>query len=592
MLLILFAFLAGVVTVFAPCILPVLPLVLAGGSVHGRLRPLGIIIGLVASFSLFTLTLSWLVQNAGLSPNTSRTLGVIVLAALGLLMLVPGWLERFEAWWSARLSRSGTASDAGTETTQRHGFGGGLLLGIGLGTVWTPCAGPILASVTTVAATGGVSGQTVLVTVFYALGAAIPMAVIAFFGQKLVASLRWLKQHSLAIQRTFGVVLLVMAALIATNLDRKLQAAIISVTPNWLPNLQRFEERAPLNNNQQINSQPPTQEEEKVPELKNYGPAPELTGTQSWINSEPLKLADLRGKVVLVKFWTYSCINCIRTLPYVQAWYDKYHDDGFEIVAVHTPEFAFEKVLGNVQDAVKDFTITYPVVQDNDYATWKAYGNHYWPAKYFIDANGNIRYAHFGEGKYEEQEAVIRELLKEAGKEVTADMVPEEEQTLPSKITPETYFGSARMDRFASPENVAEKVQTYTAPSSLDQNEWALQGPWSVHDEYATAEGLRAELRFRFTAKTMYVVMAPEQSSQRVDVYVDGQPSQNVNVAPSNVDAPTIYQVASFSDVGTHELRVVFPNGGVRIYAATFGATDAPGVYCDQSGKCAVEPLQ
>lgn len=583
MILLGFAFLAGIITVLAPCILPVLPLVLAGGAVRGKFRPIGIIIGLVVSFSVFTLTLSWLVTHTGLSTNTSRIIGVVILATLGIVMLVPGWLEKFETWISVRFSKS----QAGTK--ERHGFGGGILLGFALGTVWTPCAGPILASVTAVAATSGVTTQTVFITIFYALGAAIPMALIAFFGQRLMTRLAWFKANAGTIQRAFGILLLVMAALIATNLDQKLQTAIVNATPNWLPNLQSFEEKAPgMNKNIKVEQK----NGNNTVKLDDYGSAPELTGNQGWINSAPLKLSDLRGKVVLVKFWTYSCINCIRTLPYVQSWYDKYHDKGFEIIAVHTPEFAFEKELPNVLRAVKDLKINYPVVQDNDYATWNAYSNRYWPAKYFIDANGHIRYVHFGEGDYDTQEKVIQELLQEAGTtDLPVNMVPETDEPLLT-ITPETYFGGARMERFVSPEKVsAGTEQTFSIPNTVADDHWALQGPWTINDEYAVA-GKNSSLSFTFTAKHMYVVMEPDSTAQRVDVYIDGQPVQNVQVAPANVDSPTIYQVAGLMSLGTHTLRINFPDGGVRTYAATFGASDAPGVYCDQSGKCAVQAIQ
>lgn len=576
-----FAFLAGLVTVLAPCILPILPIVLSGGAAQGKHRPWGIILGVVVSFSVFTLTLSWLVQRLGLSPNFARTLGIVILAGLGVTMLIPGWLEKFEGWISARMSRSGSP-------TSRHGFGGGIVLGFSLGAVWTPCAGPILASVTTLAATSGVTTQSVFITIAYAVGAALPMGLIAFFGQKILARVRWLNAHARRVQQVFAVIVLVTAGLMATNVDRKIQAAIIQSSVNYLPNLQRFEERAPVSGNKRPSSAPSTKE--KTMSLQNLGPAPELTGITGWINSGPKTLAALRGQVVLIDFWTYTCINCIRTLPYVQSWYDKYRDLGFEIVAVHTPEFEFEKVPANVEKAVQDFSITYPVALDPNYGTWQAYQNRYWPAKYFVDAKGNIRYVHFGEGEYEKSEQVIQELLREAGQTVTEDLVAATGTPFRTGQTPETYFGLARAERFTSAEPLTAGQHVYSVKQDLDTNAWALEGEWTINEESVLA-GSGSALTIQVRTKDVFFVLGGSgETSQSVNVVTDGTGTLQLAVTGQAGDQ-TLYRVAAFPDFGDHRVRLEFPQGGVRLYAATFGGASAAGLACGSDGKCNVTAI-
>lgn len=576
MLILLFAFAAGLVTVLAPCILPVLPIVLSGGVAKGRLRPWGIITGVILSFSVFTLALSWAVQQLGLSPNFSRNFGIVLLILIGVFFFVPGLMTKFEGWLSARLSRSG-------KPVERHGYWGGLLLGLGLGAVWTPCAGPILASVVAAAQTGTVSGQTVAVTIAYAVGAALPMGLIAILGQRILTRVRSLGNKTEVIQKIFGVVMIVVALMMATNLDRRVQSWLISVTPNWLPQLQQFEKNVDMKTSVRTSTQTNSG-------LKNYGPAPELTGITGWINSQPQTLAELRGKVVLVKFWTYTCINCIRTLPYVQTWYDKYHDQGFEIIAVHTPEFAFEKIPANVEQAVKDFRITYPVALDPDYATWGAYENRYWPAKYFIDAAGNIRYIHFGEGEYDETEKVIQELLRDAGQTVTNDLVSSVSPPFAAGQSPETYFGLARAERFSSVERLTNGINTYTVRGEFAPNTWAFEGKWDVDAESAVAaKGSSVSLRVR--AQDVYFVLSGVgEDAQPLNVSVDGVGTTQFNVM-STVGNQTLYRVAQFPIFGEHILKVDFPQGGVRLFAATFGGGTTPGLACGTDGKCNVTAL-
>ncbi len=576
MLVLLFAFAAGLVTILAPCILPVLPIVLSGGAAKGRLRPWGIITGVILSFSVFTLALSWAVQQLGLSPNFSRNFGIVLLILIGIFFFVPGWMTKFEGWLSARLSRSG-------KPVERHGYWGGFLLGLGLGAVWTPCAGPILASVVAAAQTGTVSGQTVAVTIAYAVGAALPMGLIAILGQRILTRVRSLGNKTEAIQKFFGVIMIVVALTMATNLDRRIQSWLISVTPNWLPQLQQFEKNVDMKTS--VRSSKST-----LSGLKNYGPAPELTGITGWINSQPQTLTQLRGKVVLVKFWTYTCINCIRTLPYVQAWYDKYHDQGLEIIAVHTPEFEFEKIPANVKQAVKDFKITYPVAMDPDYSTWNAYQNRYWPAEYLIDAEGNIRYTHFGEGEYDASEQAIQELLRAAGQTITTGLIDTASQPFAQGQSPETYFGLARAERAASVEQLTIGTKTYSFQSDLAPHAWGFEGTWNVSSESAEAEpGSSVSMRVR--AKDVYLVVNGVGSGNHpLDVFIDGVGALQLNVMSTAGDQ-TLYRVAQFPAFGEHLLKVEFPQGGVRLFAATFGGGETPGLACGTDGKCSVTAL-
>jgi thiol-disulfide isomerase/thioredoxin len=298
--------------------------------------------------------------------------------------------------------------------------------------------------------------------------------------------------------------------------------------------------------------------------LGNYGPAPELVGVTNWLNSAPLKISDLRGKVVLVDFWTYTCINCIRTLPYITSWYEKYHDQGLVVIGVHTPEFEFEKNTQNVASALKQFEITYPVAQDNNYKTWDAYSNQYWPADYLIDANGNIREVNFGEGNYGETEKAIQTLLAEAGNKVTTSLVDLSDQTPGGQITPETYLGSSRMERFASGERVTSGERNYTLPDNLSVDDFAYQGIWDVQNEYARAK-TGSELFFNFNASKVYLVMQPGSAGEKVKVYLDEQSVEEITV-----DLDRLYRLIDLKEKGRHLLRLEF-SGKTRVYAFTFG---------------------
>lgn len=582
-LLLLFAFLSGVVTIFAPCIWPILPIILSSGISGGERRPVGIVAGLVVSFTFFTLALSYILKFIPIDPDTLRLLAVGVISLLGLTLVVPVFGRILEAYVSRLSNVGGGMFNKGT------GFKGGFVAGFALGIVWSPCAGPILATVATLAATQTLNLSIVLVTVAFVLGVGVPLLILAILGRHILTKTRGLSKYTGRIQQVFGVVMILSAMAIYTGYDLKLQARFAEFcSANGITFLDRFQTNATVTQalddlrekkNTEVGAfQGVKKEPKKTGTLENYGTAPEFTGIMNWLNiDQPLTMEGLRGKVVLVDFWTYSCINCIRTFPYLTSWYEKYKDQGLVIVGVHTPEFEFEKKTANVADALKRHGITYPVAQDNSYGTWQAYNNRYWPAHYLIDAEGNVREYHFGEGNYEETERAIQELLREAGQTVSGGTVEVQAETAGRQQTRETYLGSARLERFASPERVTGAAQVFTTPETLKLNTLAYRGEWRVESERAVA-GRDAGLMLHFQGKKVFLVMAPEVSGTKgtVTVFLDGQPieagmaGKDVEAGAVTVDEDRLYELVNVGATpGEHTLELRFESG-VTAYAFTF----------------------
>ncbi|MBU0981596.1 cytochrome c biogenesis protein DipZ [Patescibacteria group bacterium] len=553
-----FAFIAGIVTILSPCILPLLPIILSSTTAGSKRHPLGVVVGFIASFTFFTLFLTTIVNLTGLSANYLRILAVIVIFCFGLVFVVPKLHMIFEIVAGKFASRSSRIKKSGAV---QSGFEGGLFIGLSLGLVWTPCVGPILASVIALALTGSVNGGAVLITLAYAVGTAIPMLIILYGGRQVFQKVPWLLRNLGSIQKVFGVLMILTAIGIFFNWDRQFQTYILQKFPNYGAGLTAIEDNTKvrtklddigMNTDVEISTD-------------GYMVAPEIIPGGEWLNSEALSLEDLRGKVVLIDFWTYSCINCIRTLPYIENWYEKYMDEGFVVIGVHTPEFEFEKDVRNLAKAIDDFGLTYPIVQDNDYSTWRAYNNRFWPAKYFIDAEGRIRDTHFGEGGYNESERLIQDLLKEAGHAVSAT-VDNPDYSIDS-ATPETYLGYLRSRGFSSPEKVLKDgEQIYSFPENLNLNSFAFEGAWTVFGEYSQM-GEGAALRLRFKAKNVFLVMNPvEGSAGRVEIFMDGE-SQGI----ISVDSDRLYEILSLDEPGAHLLELKFLDGGVETYAFTFG---------------------
>lgn len=578
-ILILFAFIAGLVTVLSPCILPILPIVLSGSVTGGKQRPLGVVTGFISSFTFFTLFLSAIVQATGLSADVLRTVSVVVVGAFGVSLLVPQFQVMLEQLFS-RLAGAVSSAQQKAQTVHSD-FIAGIVIGISLGLVWTPCVGPILASVITLAATGSVSGQAVLITLAYSVGTAIPLLAITWGGRELLNRHPWLVQNSGRIQKVFGVLMILTAIAIHFNLDRSFQAYVLEAFPQYGVGLTQFEDNEAVRTQlDELGTDPMDKSDMGKPmdqlSGSNYPLAPELIPGGEWFNTDPLTMQRLRRKVVLVDFWTYTCINCIRTLPYLRTWHDKYADDGLVILGIHTPEFEFEKDAANVQEAIEDFELKYAVMQDNNYATWRAYNNRYWPAKYLIDKNGRIRYTHFGEGAYDETESMIQELLRETGSEVT-DVINNPSYRVTAR-TPELYLGYFRMDYLDDPAQLKrDESSTYSIPSQLRLHHFAFGGSWEVNEEYAMpARG--ANFKLHFDASQVFLVMRPTSpDATRVRVILDGEivgedtAGKDVVDGVVTVDTDRLYKLINLPEPGQHILELQFLDGKIELFAFTFG---------------------
>jgi cytochrome c biogenesis protein CcdA/thiol-disulfide isomerase/thioredoxin len=544
-LLLIFALLAGAGTALSPCVLPVLPALLSAGATGGRRRPLGIVIGLAATFTITVALLAKVVSGVGLGDSVLRDLAIGVLLVFGIALAVPSLGARIEAPLS-RLARFGPKHGG-------DGFLSGITVGAALGFVYTPCAGPILAAVISVGATTGTTLRTFLVALAYAAGSAVVLLVLMAGGRRLLP-------RTVTVQRVMGAVLIATAVAMTAQLDVRAEKAIAEHAPN--ANLAAGLEDSSAVGRRLDSVRPQSKFAERaVPrsgprsKLPVLGTAPDFTGTQRWFNSQPLSLAALRGRVVLIDFWTYTCINCIRTLPYLKAWDAHYRKAGLTIVGVHSPEFSFEKDAGNVQRAIHSFGIRYPVVQDNDLATWSAWGNQYWPAEYLIDARGKVRHVHFGEGDYDQSEAAIRSLLAERDGSLGAMAKPRDPFTISAATTPETYVGSARAERWL-PSTPRDGTHTYTPPASLPTSHFALGGTWRVTPEDATAVR-DATLTAHVHARHVYLVLG-------------GNGAVQVGSRTIRVTRQRLYTLADYPRDGEHVLRLRF-TPGVSAFAFTFG---------------------
>jgi cytochrome c biogenesis protein CcdA/thiol-disulfide isomerase/thioredoxin len=546
LLLVGVAFVAGVVTAISPCVLPVLPIVLAGGATGGRRRPYAIVGGLVVSFTAFTLAATTLLSALGLPDDLLRNIAIAVVLLVGISLLVPALGRLVERPFQALGRRP--PGDAG----------GGFLLGTSLGLLFTPCAGPVIAAVAALAATSRFSVESVLVTLSYALGAGVVLLLFALAGQSGV-NLQGLRRRAPQVRQALGAVIAGAAVLMVFGLDLKLATYV----PGYTRSLQRVERAAAA---QREIDRLVAGRRHALPEgqLHDFGKAPEFQDIDRWVNSKPLTLASLRGKVVLIDFWTYSCINCLRTLPYVKRWADTYRDAGLVVVGVHTPEFAFERVPANVERAVGSLGVHYPVALDTGYGTWSAWGNQYWPAKYLVDRQGRVRYAHFGEGEYQRSEDIIRTLLAEKAlpKPVSAS-IPD--QTPTELLTPETYLGSARIDRFVGSQLVSGREADYSIPKVVPQSSFAYGGRWTVEKERIVAGG-DARLRLSFHARKVFLVLGANGRTGTVQVRVDGRSLKTVRVTEDR-----LYTLAELpGEVGNHTLDLSF-SPGTEAYAFTFG---------------------
>jgi len=599
MTFLILAYLGGVLTILSPCILPVLPFVFARADQPFRRAGLPMLLGMAITFALVAMLAAvggaWAVH----ANIYGRYVALLILALFGLTLLLPRFADRLMhplVALGARLSAS-SAQDDGAPSTLSS-----VVLGIGTGLLWAPCAGPILGLVLTGAALHGANIGTFGLLLAYAAGAATSLALALLIGGRVFGALKNSLGAGEWVRRGLGVAVLVAVAAVALGVDTGWLTRLSSAGTNGVEQklIDVIGARKPRNASAESVVAAPNEgammmaakPHATADSVQSEGVLPPLDGAVAWLNSPPLTADGLRGKVVVVDFWTYSCVNCLRTLPYVRAWYDKYKDQGLVVIGVHAPEFAFEKDLDNVRRAVSDLKVDYPVAIDNDYAIWRGFNNEYWPAHYFIDAQGRIRHHHFGEGGYEESEATIRALLEEAHGGVMANAVLDAGSVQPDVggvalaptsgevQSPETYVGYERAEHFASPGGaVHDAAHAYSIPPSLTLNEWALAGDWTIADEKARLGKPGGRIAFRFHARDVNLVLGPATDGKpaRFVVRVDGKAPADDHGIDTDADGrgsvthQQLYQLfRAKGTVGERTLEVEFLDP-VDAYAFTFG---------------------
>lgn len=591
MWLLVLAYLGGVLTIVSPCILPVLPFVFARTGQPFVKSGLPLLVGMALTFALVATLAAvgggWVVQLN----QYGRWLALVFVALFGLTLLLPQLAERLTRPLVTAGSRLSEA--AGADARPRPGAS--LLIGVATGLLWAPCAGPILGLLLTGAALQGASIQTTFLLLAYAAGAATSLALALLLGGKVFTAMKRSIGAGEWPRRGLGGAMLAGVAAIALGLDTGILARFSTASTGGIEQalVEKLSGKSPRNSGammaQNTTSGGAVQVAEKSPgTLPVEGNLPSLEGAVQWLNSPPLDAQALKGKVVLVDFWTYSCINCLRSLPYVKAWAEKYRDQGLVVIGVHAPEFAFERDVSNVTKAMKDLGINYPVAIDNEFKIWRAFNNEYWPAHYFADAQGRIRYHHFGEGAYAESERVIQQLLREAGAAKVADGLISAKadgvQMAPDKDavqSPETYVGYQRAEHFV-PETalVPDKVAAYNPPAQLALNDWSLGGQWHVGPERATASAPASRIVYRFHARDLHLVLGPGADGKpvRFKVLIDGKApgdAHGMDVAPDGSGTVTdqrLYQLVRQSGgVTDRTFSIEFLDPGASAYAFTFG---------------------
>ncbi len=593
MILLLVAYLGGVLTIVSLCILPVLPFVFARAEQPFLRSGLPMLAGMAVAFAAVA-TLAAVVGGWAVAANEyGRVAALALLTLFGAALVFPAL-----AAWSARpVVALGARLPQGQA---RPSIFGSAVLGVATGMLWAPCAGPVLGLVLTGAALSGASWQTSALLLAYALGAATSLGAVVLAGGRIVRALKRSLGVGEWVRRALGVAVLAGVAAIALGLDTGLLTRLsapgtVALEQRLLDRLGPAPEPGPamaMSGGPAMMSPNPATMMQPRPAAASQaylpveGALPALSGAVDWLNSPPLTPEALRGKVVLIDFWTYSCINCLRAIPHVRAWAERYRDDGLVVIGVHTPEFAFERSLANVRRAVADLRIGYPVAVDSDYAIWRAFSNRYWPAHYFIDAQGRIRHHKFGEGDYEASERVIRDLLAEAGRTVAPALArveargAEMESDAADVRSPETYIGYERAENFVSPGGFAEEQARVYAPGAPRLNEWSLIGTWTVGAESARLESAGGVIAYRFHARDLHLVLGPGPDGRpvRFRVTLDGAPpgdSHGVDAdAEGNgvVTGQRLYQLLRQGGaIGDRTFEIRFLDPGVQAYAFTFG---------------------
>ena len=598
MTLYLTLFIAGLLTILLPCILPLIPIVL-GVSIVGRSkwRPFLTIAGMIVSFVGFTflllVVLSRFVELAdyiriatyyilllfGIGFITHNRKPQLVGALAGSLfffakgipaVIVAALVGMIAMYFGERAASNLQQIGTSIQNKARKDLGSdspltAFIIGLTLGLIWVPCAGPALGfALTLVREEPGFRAALALTS--YAFGTAVPLLAIGYGGQTAVHSVHAVSRFSGIIKQIAGLLLVLTAIALQLHFFEKAQILLLEKT-NFGDLGTRIEEKLFKRDMFETKS---SDTPNKLSDLPIIMKAPEFQGLGPWHNSEPLTLSSLKGKVVLVDFWTYSCINCIRTLPYIKQYWEKYKDSPFVLIGVHTPEFVFEKSESNVAEAIRRHGLTYPIAQDNDFGTWRAFANRFWPAKYLIDAKGNIRYTHFGEGNYEETDMAIMSLLAEIGHEMSGDTVSQEETGGRRQISPETYLGSRSWPALGNKKgDPSDSVISYKTPSSMKLNEYYLAGDWQLRDEerqVLVKDG--GEIRMKFLGSEINLVMGLEDGSESINTEVEIDGKKEKSFVIDRHDLYTLYE----GKYGEHEMILRIQSSGASAYAFTFGS--------------------
>ncbi len=567
----LIGFLGGLITGISPCIVPVLPVVFFSGLNSTRARPYLVILGLVCSFSLVTLAGSALLSALHLPQDAIRWAALVALTIIGLALIFPSLQHLIERPF-ARIPQGlpGSRTAAG-----RSGFG----LGLTLGALYVPCAGPVLAAIVVAGGTASIGVPTMVLTATFAVGTALPLLVFALAGRGIVERVAAFRRRQRLIRIAGGITMIMLAVALVFNLPAMLQRAV----PDYTTAMQKAMQKGIGTNNIRQKLNPGgaggagagsfrgrlADCTDGADRLQQCGPAPAVTGITQWLNTPggaPIDLASLRGKVVLIDFWAYSCINCQRAIGHVVDWYNRYRDVGFVVIGVHTPEYAFERVAGNVAGGAAALQVSYPVALDNDYATWNSYQNLYWPAEYLIDANGTVRHIKFGEGDYDTGERLIRELLTDASGPNPDMRLPAATQmvdTTPrTRLTPETYVGAGRAGNYGGEGEYKPGTATFAYPAQLPDDRFALRGRWTLDDQGATADSDDAAIRLNYTGKNVYAVVG---GTGTVTVTRGG-----TTTTTAIGGAPTLHQITSGDTAHRDELEMRVDKG-LQVFSFTFG---------------------
>ena len=568
--LIIIGLLGGLITGISPCILPVLPVIfLTGGAQSAaydgeavparRSRPYFVIAGLVLSFTLVTLGGSLLLGLLNLPQDIIRWVGIAVLVVIGVGLIVPRFqhiLERpFQRFGQREVKNRG------------NGFG----VGLALGAVFVPCAGPVLAAIIVAGSTGRIGVGTVLLTVSFAIGVAVPLLVFALAGRSVVERIRAFRSKERALRIAAGIAMIALAVGLVFNVPQMLQRLLPDYTAPLQEQIADSEQvQDALDLGGLVNDENKDLDKctNGAEELESCGTAPSIKGIQQWLNTpggQALDLDDLRGKVVLIDFWAYSCINCQRSLPHVVAWDETYRDAGLQVIGIHSPEYAFEKDPGNVAAGISDFGIEYPVALDNNLSTWTNYRNRYWPAHYLIDAEGTVRHISFGEGNYAATEAMIRELLEDADPEVELPAATDVEDETPDvgSTTRETFLGSSKDVNYAGEGDYRAGPGDFRFPDEQPADSFALDGAWTVETQYVTPTDETGRIRLHYHAAEVRMVVAGSG-----EIVVSDEDGNEQRIAVDGT--PRSYELVKRQDIAAGELTLQIPSG-VQVYSFTFG---------------------